>query len=286
MTNIDQVEPFEEFVGGHDALFHYTRLATAIEKILTERRLRLSLLKDTNDPREYQFKLLGMTGWSLPPEAEKLYDQCHSVLDRITRFECRVLCFCTNEKARILQKNGDFLEDPIPSTSGWAKSRMWSQYGESQHGICLVFSRSLLQREIEKYSASINWKRGAPVEYTIEERMPFHSLNIDGNSLVKEGVETYCARHVEQNMNDLFFTKHVGYRDETEFRLVVHDPTNAVEYVDISVSIRGVIAGDRTPEVYFPILEAFSRDLHVEARQARWDRGNSHLLLLRKREET
>ena len=183
MSKIDQFEAFHGFVGGHDALFHYTRLATAIEKILAERRLRLSLMKDTNDPREYQFKLLGMTGRALPPEAEGLYNRCHPVLDRITRFECRVLCFCTNEKARILQKNGDFLEDPIPSTSGWAKSRMWSQYGESQHGICLVFSRSLLQTEIEKYSASINWKRGAPVVYTIEERMPFHSLNIDGTCL-------------------------------------------------------------------------------------------------------
>ena len=284
MTDIDQLEAFDEFVDGHDALFHYTRLATAIEKILVEKRLRLSLLKDTNDPREYQFKLLGMTGWSLPPEAEELCDRCHPVLDRITRFECRILCFCTNDKAKILQKSGGFLEDPIPYTRGWAKSRMWSQYGEKQHGVCLVFSRSLLQAEIEKYSASINWKRGAQVEYTIEERMPIHSLNIDGNRLVKEGVETYCASHVKQNINDLFFTKHVDYRDESEFRIVVHDPTNAVEYMDISGTIRGIIAGDRIHEVYLPILEAFSRQLHVEVRQVRWDRGKSHLLLLRRKE--
>jgi hypothetical protein len=286
MSDMDQFEAFEEFVNSGDALFHYTKLSTAIEKILAEKRLRLSLLKDTNDPREYQFKLLGMTGWSLPPEARDLYDRCHPVLDRIVRFECRVLCFCTNAKGNIIQKNGGPLEDPIPSVSGWAKSRMWSQYGESQHGICLVFSRSSVQNEIEKFSDSIKWSHAAQVEYTTEERMPFHSLNIDGNSLVVEGVEPYCSKHVELNRNDLFFTKHVDYRDESEFRLVVHDPKNVVDYIDIGSSIRGIITGDRTPKVYFPLLESYSRDLNVEARQARWDRGKSHLLLLRKREET
>ncbi len=142
-----------------------------------------------------------------------------------------------------------------------------------------------MEAEFEKRIGSIAWKRCGPVEYTIEERMDCHSLNVDGNSLVQEGVAHYCARHVKENTHDLFFTKHVDYRDESEYRLVVRDPANAVEYIDVSSSIRGIIAGDRTPEVYFPILKAFSRNLQVEARQAHWDRGKSHLLLLRRKEE-
>ena len=82
--------------------------------------------------------------------------------------------------------------------------------------------------------------------------MPYHSLNVDGNSLVKERVESYCAKHVEQNMNDLFFTKHVDYRDESECRLVVHDPANAVEYIDISTSIRAIIAGGQNVRGVLP----------------------------------
>jgi hypothetical protein len=284
--NAEREAEFDKHIASHDAIFHYTRLPTAIEKILSDGRFRLGQLRDMNDPREYKFKLLGMIGWSLPPEAPDLYDKCHPVIDRIVRHECRIGCFCTNQKGPILSEDRSTLEDPIPSTNGWSKSRMWSQYGENQHGICLVFSRKYLEEELHRHTAEVEWIKCDSVTYSVKERMSVQSLNMDGNRLIKEGVEPYCRSHVEQEAHELFFTKHVDYRDESEYRISAHDPRNAVEYVDIGSSIKGIIAGDRTPEVYFPLLEQFAGKYGIVARHAYWDRGKSHLLLLKKREES
>lgn len=48
---------FNKFIETEDALFHYTKLSIAVEEILFKRRFKLSLLKNTNDPREYSIKL-------------------------------------------------------------------------------------------------------------------------------------------------------------------------------------------------------------------------------------
>ena len=47
-----------EYIETEDALFHYTKTSVALEKILYTQKFKLSLLKDTNDPREYKYMLL------------------------------------------------------------------------------------------------------------------------------------------------------------------------------------------------------------------------------------
>jgi hypothetical protein len=42
-----------EYVRTSDALFHYTRISTAIKHILFTRKIKLSYLKEMNDPKEY-----------------------------------------------------------------------------------------------------------------------------------------------------------------------------------------------------------------------------------------
>jgi len=72
---------FEKFLASEDALFHYTRTAIVLERILPNGMFRLSLLKDTNDPREYKFKILNMQGWSLPNGVRVHARDAHPVFD-------------------------------------------------------------------------------------------------------------------------------------------------------------------------------------------------------------
>jgi hypothetical protein len=281
---MDTDSSFQDFLVSDDAFFHYTRTSTALERILADGKLRLSLLKDTNDPREYKFKLLNMMGWSLSDATQDLHRAAHPVFDRIVRMECRVACFCTNAAAIIALDDGNTATDPYSAKVGWNKPRMWSQYGENHRGICLVFSRSAIE-ELKTANQPGVWFESGDVRYMKTNGIPASAVTLDGNRLAKDGVEACCAHHIRTHYQALFLTKHVDYRDESEYRFIVADPSGAREHVDISTSLRAVIAGDRTPEVYFPLLEQLSYRYKATCRRAYWDRGKAHLLLLRAQEK-
>jgi hypothetical protein len=271
---INESLSLDDFVKTDDAIFHYTKASIALEKILFEGKFRLSLLKDTNDPWEYKYKLLSMTGWSLPPQIEKLYSEAHTVADRIIRMESRVMCFCSNISPTIILDSGETIQDTVVSSNGWNKSRMWAQYGENHRGICLVFSRRIIEAEFADVKEEIIAKN---IQYTTRAIIPPHAYTLNGNKLAEDGVENYCYRHIKEHADDLFFIKHIDYRDESEYRVVVFDPKQQYEYIDIRKSIKGVIAGDRTPKVYFPLIKQLSDQYGIEFRQAYWEKGKPFL---------
>ena len=275
-------DPFAGFVESQDALFHYARLSTAIEKILPTGQLKPSRFCDTNDPREYKFLFLNLIGWSLPPETQPLYDAAHPVFDRIFRHQCKVLCFCSNLPTPINMPRDTERQIDIPQSPGWNKSRMWSQYGENHSGICLVFSREALHRKLAELDLPGGWHEAKQVTYRLHGRIGVNGYTLDGNLLCKQGVEAYCTNHIHLHVDDLFFTKDIDYRDESEFRIVVYDRNDTLQYLQIDDAVRGVIAGDRTSEVYFPLLKQLSAKFNAECRQVYWDRGEAHLLLFEK----
>ena len=270
----------DEYIKTSDALFHYTKTSIAIEHILHTKKFKLSLLKDTNDPREYQFKLFNVMGWSLDRDTTpKLLNEAQTVIDRILRHECKVMGFCSNNKPTLILNNGSSIEDEHVCSSGWSKSRMWSQYGQNHYGICLVFSKNELENVLNKKKSQIRDFKASYVQYSQQERIVWSAITLNGNRLESEGVEEYSFNHVIENSEELFFRKHIDYRDEAEFRVVVFDPNKKLEYLDINSSIKCVIVGDRTPEAYIPFINQMCADLNIESRRARWDRGKSHLLL-------
>ncbi|MEW6713574.1 MAG: DUF2971 domain-containing protein [Nitrospirota bacterium] len=275
--------PIDEFIKSNDAIFHYTRASVALEEILFYGKFRLSLLKDTNDPWEYKFQLLNMSGWSLPNEVIELYDKAHPVIDRIIRMESRVMCFCSNTVPTIILDTGDTIRDTVVNTIGWNKSRMWAQYGENHRGICLVFSRKAIEAEFANIKEGVITEN---MQYTTRASIRRNAYTLNGNQLVKDGVENYCYNHIKQHSEALFFTKYIDYRDESEYRVVVFDPNNKYEYIDIKKSIKCVISGDRTPDVYFPLIRQLSDRYGIECRHAYWDRGTPHLVPCKEDEKT
>ena len=260
----------EEFIKSDDAIFHYTRASVALEKILFDGKFRLSLRKDTNDPHEYKFIFLSMRGSRLPPEAVELYNEAHPVIDRIIRMESRVMCFCSNTIPTIILDNGKTIQDNVVNTIGWNKSRMWAQYGENHRGICLVFSKKAIEADLADIKENVIAEN---IQYTTRVGISPDAYTLNGNQLVEDGVEGYCYNHIKRHSGTLFFTKNIDYRDESEYRVVVFDPNHNYEFININKSIKGVIAGDRTPEVYFPLIRQLSERYGIECRRAYWERG-------------
>ncbi len=278
----------DDYVGTDDALFHYTKLSIGIENILYSKKFKPSLYKNTNDPREYKFLFLNMMGWSLAPEANKLWNDAHPIIDSILKYKCRVMCFCSNKRPTLIIEDEytDEVEDTHAVTTGWNKSRMWAQYGENHRGLCLVFSKAAIDKMLQENVLPPNTGKTGYVKYSSAERISMNAFTLDGNRLVKEGAESYCQGHVLEHINDFFFTKHIDYRDESEYRAVVYDPEKKSEFLDINSILMGVVAGDRTPEAYFPLLEELCTGLSIQCRRVYWDRGEPHLVLCKRRQGT
>jgi hypothetical protein len=260
-----------------DALFHYTKTSNALENILYTGKLRLGFLINTNDPREYKDKIQSAYGWALPANADQQVSEaigfCKKVIHKI-----RVLSFCTNAFPSISSHGVVIKKEETANIVGWNKPRMWSQYGEEHHGICLVFSKNALIEGLENNKGRIKEFLAQYIRYESPDTHSFRTSTIDINRLLVEGLEPYCTNHIMENKDDLFFTKDIDYRDESEYRFIVYDPDDKMEYIEIANPIRYVIAGDRIHEMYLPIIKELCSGYGIERRRVQWYGSRSLLL--------
>jgi hypothetical protein len=265
----------EDVKNSDDALFHYTKTSIAIEHILPRQELKLSLPKETNDPRENKEKIFSLSCKGLPENStDRISKQAYQIINKILLSESKMLCFCSNKKPTLILNDGNTIADELNCSDGYNKSRMWSQYGENHRGICLVFSKEKLEKELEtkRHRQILDYKCGY-VQYFEEGRMPLKITKIDGNKFIKEN-EDYLRRRVIENSDEFFYRKHIDYRDEAEYRIVVFDPDGNLKHLNINSSIRGVIAGDATPKVYFRLINELSEQFKIKPWKVGWSRSN------------
>jgi hypothetical protein len=276
---------FLDFVETDDALFHYTKRATARDILLPTKKLRLSQRQDTNDPWEYKFRLLNAVG-HFSPGTEGFYNEVHPHIDRVLRHECRVVSFCSNHRPELILTNEDRVDDPHALLEGWNKPRMWAQYGENHNGACLVFSKRALEAQIANLHLEAGSFTIGYVLYTQENRMPFEAFTIDADRLSQVGCERYATEFVRTRMDDIFYLKHIDYRDEAEYRVVIHDAAATNEFIEVADSLKGVLWGDRTTDNELRDLHPQCTVRNVGCGFVHWDRGTSNLLHCSNKGET
>ena len=269
----------KEYIETDDALFHYTSASIAIKYILNTKKFRLSILYDMNDPREYKFKLIESSHGRCSAttnlaERDTLFNDTRTAFNRMLRRECKVMCFCSNVKPTLILSDRSSKEDEYFCPNGWAKSRMWSQYGDNHYGICLILSKKELVKDLEK--APLTKYMAEYVKY-FQKESDYPSF--DSSALVRS-VEDCVSKYVIDNLEVFLFHKYIDYRDEAEFRVVVPDPDQKFEYLDISTSLKGVIVGDRTETLYnIDLIKRMCKGLEIECRQAHWSTSSPHMLL-------
>jgi hypothetical protein len=266
---------FNRYIKSEDALFHYTKSSIALEKILYEKKLKFYLFKNSNDPREYGTTLISTVGSDLT-QAGNI-----SALELVTRInrmksKCRVMCFCSNKKPTIILRDTRETEDEYSFSLGWNKPRMWAQYGENHFGMCLVFSIKKIKEEFEKRQNQYLIFKSDFVKYAQKYR---HDLRaFDGNRLKNENVEDYLNTYLLENCEEFFFRKQADFRDESEYRVVVLDRDEKLEYIDIKPIICGVIVGNRASRVYYSLINELCQKLQIEPKRIHWESGKPMLI--------
>lgn len=226
-------------------LYHYTSINKAAYFILKNRTLMFNSLRGTNDPKEsknwkFDFHIEG----KLSPTHEESMQLWNDVSDEI-KTKCKVLCFSKDSTGLGENKFNDIY------LRGFAKPRMWAQYGDSHKGICLIFNRKriedLLIQQFENkadiYGNDVNYIN-RPLKGDI-----FRSPYTLHYSLIKKlGIYEYVKQHIHTHNAELIFEKSLDWRDENEYRFLMHINSLENQFLRFNNALKGIVFGADTSE--------------------------------------
>ena len=223
-------------------LYHYTSIDKLENYIFKSRKLRFSPYASTNDPKESK-------DWAFSLHTSENRDLIKYTPDISKNFssrikhKARILCFCQDEAGL----SGIHLDDI--ARRGFAKPRMWAQYGDNHAGACLVLNREKFKDYVENELVPGNLVISGPVHYHNRshllgpESQPY-TIYID--LVEKHGWEQYTQWHVETFYKELFFEKMRDWSGEDEFRFLCYGDSNNDALIDITHSLVGIMFGAST----------------------------------------
>lgn len=240
-----------DFYKDNDTVYHYTTTETSLLYILKDMKLRLSLRSKSNDPienTEYFFSFnqddleKGTTEIkNLEDQAYQLYIESKNLINKTKQ-----LCFCKNN----MTESNSF-ETIFPMEKyGFAKTRMWEQYGDKYKGVCIAFSL----RELKKI-ADINNFHNRDIDYITYRELENKRQSIAYNEIKHLGYENYKLSYIEYLKKYLFY-KHKDYVNENEFRICSFNEEE-FDFLDIKSAIKGIIVSNIGLNLY--LINSFAR---------------------------
>lgn len=247
-------------LGEHgEGLFHYTRLETAIEKILPTLTLRMNPFSRMRDPRESKAWAVSATGFVGDLTGDELDGAWARGQHRMNE---------AKDRFKLLALTMDDPETPDPYGRGWARARLWDRYADGGRGVCLAFDRADLIRMVTAELEDLGLEpRCGPVEY--KDGRLFEEIHFDIVALATD-LEGTVRRQLSEHLDALFLRKLTDWRSEHEFRFIVE--TDDAEPVDVNIrgALRAVCLGPDTPAEYFPAVAELCRPSGIRVAKLVW----------------
>ncbi|MEQ9165734.1 MAG: DUF2971 domain-containing protein [Fulvivirga sp.] len=244
---------------GEKTLYHYTSIYTSIEKIFPSNKLRLSPLISASDPMELTLPSPWVSSSGYEEDFKRLNEKIAGgdIATKINTYykSLRQLCLCRNSDIEVKGLHTGVFE-PLDHF-GFAKPRMWDQYGDRFKGVCIALSRSKLE---EKLSSSY---RLFNVEYHSNHlfKPNIDSSSIDLNEIERIGEIEYLRSKYESEILKIS-SKHTDYRDENECK-VITSTEHDYSYLDISNCIQGIFFTNKLNYAYESILKNIAKRYEV-----------------------
>lgn len=250
-------------------IYHYTKLRTALEKILPDRSMFLGRITQTNDPRETKERFYHDVNWGTSLGFGNPIGTILGIENREVTGEWRVFCACCSH-----YPPSDFLADYALAQQsnilgdhhryGMSYAKMWAQYGDNHSGICLVFDGQRLNYEIENRFKDLKYKiRHGFVRY--DDALSVRDLPPNPDAEINDRLSDDRLRHYQDKYYaEYFLYKSREWQSEHEFRWLVHslDRNEKIE-VQIDNSIKAVIMGIDCLPVYQPSLQTLCDNLRI-----------------------
>jgi hypothetical protein len=198
-------------------------------------------MRDPAENKEWHF-----SGGTWDPERQSAIDPIGMAL------EFNPLANTIRERARLLAFTRDKKVEPEFAQDfgrGWSRARMWEYYAEKHAGVCLLFDKVSLTRNIceslegqglfQPYHRPVEYELWGPYGQTLD-------LSFFANRAMNAAS---VAEYIEAHNDQLFFVKALDWETENEYRFVMTAPEDQddvfVEYAD---SLEAVIVGEKFPD--------------------------------------
>lgn len=254
---------------------HFTKAETAIEKILSGKKLKIGQLRYTNDPRESRTnEPLLFHRSDLPintdPKGIELKSQIHIASERIQLDEWKVLCVSLH-RPRIKSNDSHYDIYNLHVRNGYSNPAMWAHYAENHKGVCLILNGKILHQNIQNELGHKCKIFNSKVHYSINSNLTgtpaisIRSLDIN----VEDAVRT----HFYIYWQELFFHKHPSWEYEKEYRWLLHSTEKSDQFVSIQKAIKAVIVGSDFPKELESKLIVLCKELSIPAGKMDWFNG-------------
>jgi hypothetical protein len=250
-------------------LCHYTTRETALEKILFNKQIKLGRLGSTNDPKEAKAR----SHLLISDVTDKVHKQINSIsktAEKVSKDEWKV--FCLTKSLPINLENTRKNVYLSFFAHGYSRPRMWAQYGENHSGVCLIFDGECLSKKLEGLKDKSHTLFHGSVSYDSYNKTI--SKPLDFSDIKDLGKLTAIRKHYFDNYEYFFLSKHPDWRDETEYRWLVHNSGKKKdEFINIEGALVAVLVGVDFPKVYEIVLRELCKELNVSAGKMAWING-------------
>ncbi len=225
-------------------IYHYTKLATAIEFILPKMQLRLNKLSSSNDPRENRGRLF----------LHLRSNEINSIIDLGKEI---------NKKVFNNSKYISFSSDES-AFKGYQLSNMWAHYGHNHKGVCLKINREKFlfynKKICEKYAQKICY-----IEPSDTKGFGYFP-QIDSKNVTNLSNTTYLFEFMDCHKDLLFFKKTIEWKFEQEFRVIFLSNEIKNEYCCIKDSLESIYFGCDFDENYYPSIKKLiiGKNINIE----------------------
>ncbi|MDP9415999.1 MAG: DUF2971 domain-containing protein [Pseudomonadota bacterium] len=303
MTDEGRQHPFAP--GGY--LYHYTTMETLLQYVLPNGTIKLSPYASVRDPLEVKKHI----EISPPPEAKfrEMYAQVEAreraaarpggqideesfrmhvgmVTKHMKRAAWELIMlvprvwqntYAHHVKVLCLTQDAPFEHDVERLFSfGYARPRMWEQYGDDHRGVCLCFHRGELLATLEREANGdhsltsavpagayrhdkVVYRRTGPDREALTA--PLASVATDPWTGGPRGDDAYefLVKHRDALWGELLFAKLDDWEGEREYRWVMlrRDDPNPV-FIPYRTALKSIIVGEEFPGWAVPSLQALN----------------------------
>lgn len=228
---------------------HYTKMSTALTKILPNKQILLGNLHETNDPLETQARL---HEWINKPSNR--YDPV-GVIVGYTPIQIKMFSTCCHFNPSWNSKYPLFEAYKY----GTSRSSMWAHYSDRHKGVCIVFDGKALDNHIRDKVRNDGRVRHGFVKYSYEAC----SQRLIGKN----------KEEIWENYRPNFLCKSPDWKTEHEFRWLVQIENDSRLFVSIENAIKAVIVGHEFDSECLPLLEKLCKELSISRWQIKWENG-------------
>jgi hypothetical protein len=179
------------------------------------------------------------------------------------------------EQAHLLALTVDAPDYPIHAedfAKGWARARMWEQYGENHQGICLIFDRDSLVRhlthDLDRQLGFGPYHRN--VEYDEMGSAALQATNLQPAEWPQSIAGDLVEKYIEDHFDELFFKKTLDWQTEYEYRFVTTASPEQPLYAAYGDALLAIVTGERFPDWQLPAALEASRESNVQLLTMNW----------------